>query len=243
VTMASPQSGPDILVSGPEEGARLSRRSVIALVAAAVIVLSGLVAWRLWPAPPPVFTLPDLQGVYAGMVRSDGTNDASVIDPGSTVAEQGDVVPSSCSPLFEATVLNRPPREALDGVGTFWALGTSAVSLFTYRFSDLAGADREYARLARAFDSCRDAVVEVRAQPAAASVLAGVRRDQAQLAYVLTAADGTKLAVHVLMFSNTVTWQYRYEPTPGQYSPQPAQNVMDSLTDQMRAVLDLVDHR
>ena len=239
----TPPSTTDVLTHGAEESPWLSRRGLIALLAATLAVVLGLTVWRLWPVSPAVFTLVDVQGVYAGMVRSDGTNDASVIDPGSTVAEQGDVVPSSCSPLFEATVLNRPPREALDGVGTFWALGTSAVSLFTYRFSDLAGADREYARLARAFDSCRDAAVEVRAQPAAASVLAGVRRDQAQLAYVLTAADGTKLAVHVLMFSNTVSWQYRYEPTPGQYSPQPAQNVMDSLTEQMRAVLDLVGHR
>jgi len=217
----------------------LSRRGLIALLGAVLALALGLTAWRLWPAPPRAFTLADVQGVYAGMVRSDGTNDASVIDPGSATAEQGEVVPSTCSPLFEATVLNRPPHEAVDGVGTFWALGPSAVSLFTYRFADLAGADREYTRLAQAFDSCRDVAVEVHAEPAAASVLAGVRRDGAQLGYVLTAAEGTKLAVHVLRFSNTVTWQYRYEPVPGPYAPQTAQNVMDSLTDQMRSVMEM----
>jgi hypothetical protein len=38
----------------------------------------------------------------------------------------------------------------------------------------------------------------------------------AQIGYVLTTNSGIKLAVHVLAFSNTVTWQFRYEPVPGQ---------------------------
>jgi hypothetical protein len=61
----------------------------------------------------------------------------------------------------------------------------------------------------------------------------------AQIGYVLTTNSGIKLAVHVLAFSNTVSWQFRYEPVPGTYSPLTAQRVMDSLTDQMRAVQDL----
>jgi hypothetical protein len=43
----------------------------------------------------------------------------------------------------------------------------------------------------------------------------------------------------VLAFSNTVSWQFRYEPVPGTYLPLTAQRVMDSLADQMRAVQDL----
>ena len=50
---------------------------------------------------------------------------------------------------------------------------------------------------------------------------------------------GTKLAEHVLTFNNTVTWQFRYEPVPGAYTPVTAERVMDSLTDQMRAVQDM----
>jgi hypothetical protein len=38
----------------------------------------------------------------------------------------------------------------------------------------------------------------------------------AQIGYVLTTNSGIKLAVHGLAFSNTVTWQFRYEPVPGQ---------------------------
>ena len=62
----------------------------------------------------------------------------------------------------------------------------------------------------------------------------------AQLGYVLTTEDnGTKLAVHVLAFSNTVSWQFRYEPVPGAYTPLTAQRVMDSLADRMRFMQDL----
>ncbi len=173
MTTASPQSGPDILTVGPDQADRLSRRSMFALVAAVMAVIAALVLWRLQPAPAPVFTLPDLQGVYAGMVRSDGTNDASVIDRHHSSEESGYIVPKACEPLFEATVLNRVPHEALDGVGTFWAIDRSAVSLFSYRFRDIASADREYARLTTAFDNCRDARVEVHARPAVTGLLSG----------------------------------------------------------------------
>ncbi len=235
----TPEPRTDVLSSGSDEPRRLSRPALIALSLAVLALVAGFAVWRLWPAGPSTFTLDELQGVYAGMVRSDGTSDASVIDPGRAARQPGDVVPGACEPLFEATVLNRPPAGVLDGVGTFWALGPSAVSLFSYRFADPAGAGREYARLAGAFDHCRGVRVEVRAQPSAASVLDGIRRDRTQLAYVLTGDGGAKLAVHVLVFSNTVTWQYRYEPVAGPYVPQTAQNVMDSLADQMRAVQDL----
>jgi hypothetical protein len=235
----TPQPTTDILTHGSDAPRRLSRRGLVAVIAVGLAVVGGLVAWRVRPVPAPAFTLVDLQGVYAGMVRSDGTNDASIIDPGQVVAEPEEVVPGACEPLFEASVLNRPPPGALDGVGTFWALGPSAVSLFSYRFPDVAGAGREYARLAGALETCRGTRVAVNGRLAAAGELAGVRRDRVQLAYVLTAGDGTKLAVHVLAFSNTVSWQYRYEPVPGRYAPQTGQNVMDSLADQMGAVQDL----
>ncbi len=226
----------DILTYGSDQPRRLSRRGWIAVLAVGLAVVGGLAAWRLRPVPAPAFRLIDLQGVYAGMVRSDGQNDAGVIDPGRVVAEAETVSPAACEPLFEASVLNRPPAAALDGVGTFWALGPTGVSLFSYRFAGVAGAGREFARLAAAYDGCRGARVSVTGRLTAAGQLIGVRRDRVQLAYVLASADGTKLAVHVLAFSNTVSWQYRYEPVPGPYDTRTAQNVMDSLADQMRAV-------
>ena len=238
MTTASPQSQPDILTVGPGPIDFTSRRRILAL-AAAVAVIAGLVLWRFQPAHAPTFTLPDLQGVYAGMVRSDGTSDASVIDRRHVSPEAGSIVPAACAPLFEATVLNRMPDEALDGVGTFWAIDRSAVSLFSYRFPDVASAKREYTRLTKAFDSCRDTRVEVHGRPAGTGLLHGIDQAPAQLGYVLTAGEDLKLAVHVLVFSNTVSWQFRYEPVPGAYAPLTAQRVMDSLADQMRAVQDL----
>jgi hypothetical protein len=243
VTTASPQSEPEVLTVGSGEAGRLSRRGRIVLVAVVLALLGGLVVWRFWPEEAPLFSLSDLQGVYAGMVRSDGTNDASVINRRWTSEQDGYIVPAACGPLFEATVLNRVPQEALDGVGTFWELNSSAVSLFTYRFADLAAADREFSRLATVLDSCEQARVEVHAPPASRGLLTRMplapETDPPQIGYVLTTNSGLKLAVHVLAFSNTVSWQFRYEPVPGTYIPLTAQRVMDSLADQMRAVQDL----
>ena len=86
--------------------------------------------------------------------------------------------------------------------------------------------------------------LEVHARPASRGLLTRmpVAPDSdppAQIGYVLTTNSGIKLAVHVLAFSNTVSWQFRYEPVPGTYLPLTSQRVMDSLADQMRAVQDL----
>jgi hypothetical protein len=208
------------------------------------MLLAGLLAWRFWPTRPPVFSLSDLQDVYYGMVRNDGTSEASVINPRLNHGQDGYIRPAACQPLFEATVLNRAPREALDGVGTFWELNGSAASLFTYRFPDVASAEREYQRLIAVLDNCRDVPVQVHARPASRGMLTVTplsldSNAPPQIAYVLTTNDGTKLAVHVLAFNNTLSWQFRYEPVLGAYLPLTAQRVMDSLTDQMRAVQDL----
>jgi hypothetical protein len=244
VTSASPQSHPEVLSVGLGETSRLSRRGRLVLVAVVVALLAGLTVWRFWPAKAPLFSLSGLQDVYAGMVRSDGTSEASVIDRRWTSEQDGYIVPSACGPLFEATVLNRVPPEALDGVGTFWEVNNAGVSLFTYRFADVAGADREFNRLATVLDNCDQARVEVHARPASRGLLtrtplAPDSDPPAQIGYVLTTNSNIKLAVHVLAFSNTVSWQFRYEPVPGTYLPLTAQRVMDSLADQMRAVQDL----
>jgi len=245
VTTTSPQSKPEVLTVGPGEADRLSRRGKFILVAVVVAVLAGLLLWRFWPTPAPLFALSDVQGVYAGMVRHDGTSEASVINPRRMSEQDGYILPTACEPLFEATVLNRPPRQALDGVGTFWELNRSAVSLFTYRFPDVESADREYQRLVGVVDNCRDVPVQVHARPASRGMLAITplsldSNAPPQIAYVLTTNDGTKLAVQVLAFNNTVSWQFRYEPVPDADLPVTAQRVMDSLTDQMRAVQDLL---
>jgi hypothetical protein len=241
VTTASPQPEPDVLTVGLGEAGRLSRRGRYLLVAVALALLAGLVVWRFLPAPAPLFSLSDVQGVYAGF---ESTNNASVIDSRWSSQQDGYIVPTACGPLFEATVLNRPPQEALEGVSTFWEVDRSATSLFTYRFANVADADREFNRLATVLDNCDQARVEVHARPATRGLLtrtplAPDSDPPAQIGYVLTNNAGAKLAIHVLAFSNTVSWQFRYEPVPGDYLPLTAQRVMDSLAEQMRAVQDL----
>jgi hypothetical protein len=86
--------------------------------------------------------------------------------------------------------------------------------------------------------------VEVHAPPASRGLLtrtplAPGSDPPEQIGYVLTNNAGAKLAIHVLAFSNTVSWQFRYEPVPGAYLPLTAQRLMDSLADQMLAVQDL----
>jgi hypothetical protein len=234
-----------VLAVGLGRSGRLSRRGKFISVAVVVMLLAGLLVWRLWPTPAPLFTLNDLRGVYAGMVRHDGTSEASVINPRLNSEQEGYILPAACQPLFEATVLNRPPRDALDGVGTFWDIERSSASLFTYRFADVESADREYQRLAAVLENCRDVPVQVHARPASRGMLTATplsldSNAPPQIAYVLTTNDGTKLAVHILAFENTVTWQFRYVPALDTYLPVAAQRVMESLTDQMRAVQDLI---
>ena len=244
VTTASPQSGPEVLTVGLGEAGRPKRWRKRVLVGIALALFAGLMLWRFLPARAPLFSLSDVQGVYAGMVRNDGTNSASVIDRRWSSEQDGYIVPAACGPLFEATVLNRAPAEALDGVGTFWEIDRSAVSLFTYRFADVSTADREFNRLTTVLDNCDHARVEVHARPASRGLLtrtalASESDPPAQIGYVLTNNAGAKLAIHVLAFSNTVSWQFRYEPVPGSYSPLTAHRLMHSLADQMRAVQDL----
>ena len=118
--------------------------------------------------------------------------------------------------------MNRVPQEALDGVGTFWEVNGSAVSLSTFRFADLAGADREFNRLATVLDNCDQAHGRFTLLRPAGARSPALRSPPtaippAQIGYVLTTNSEIKLAVHVLAFSNTVSWQFRYEPVPGTY--------------------------
>ena len=90
VTTAPPQSEPDVLTVGLGEAGRLSRRGRLVLVAVVLALLAGLVVWRFLPAPAPLFSLSDLQGVYAGF---EGTNNASVIDSRWSSEQDGYIVP------------------------------------------------------------------------------------------------------------------------------------------------------
>lgn len=220
-------------------------------VALAVVLVSGLAAWWWWPRPEAPLTLAELQDTYAGMVRSDGTNDASVLTPQSGAETAMTTSPPECDVLIQATVANRLPATALDGVGTYW-LGRSTISLFTLRFTDRAAADAELAGMTTALEACagRDVVVR-RGQDGGSTWQARVRRidspdrDSAassaagadeQVSYLLLGPDAT-MAIQLMPYLNTLTWQFRYETGTTSYSRLAADQLMAGLRTQLAAVV------
>lgn len=231
------------LVLGPRPSRRLPPWFPLLALCLGVLIVAGGAAWRFWPRPVAPLTLAELENTYAGMVRSDGTNDASVMTR-QTVAETPlTVTPAACAPLIEATVANRFPDAALDGVGTYWLGQGSTISLFTLRFPDAAAAEAERTRVADALDGCADATVFVRrTQQAGGAWQASVGRSVAgsgsddQLGYVLRTQGGV-MAIQLLPYVNTLTWQYRYETGATAYSPLAADQLMQGLHAQLDSVV------
>ena len=244
--MTSPDvgTGPEVLAFGPRP-ARLtpSRRLVIVLLVAVLAVVGAGVWWSLRSRATDGLSLSDLQDVYAGMVRADGTNDAAVLSRDQPRAEPGPISPESCRPLVETTLADQLPPAALDGVSTYW-LGegpSSAVSLFTLRYRDRAAAEDGYQAIEDSLGSCEGQSVTVgrdqgvvTATPVSYSN--GVR---AQLGYLITMASGDRYAISVLQYANTITWQFRLEFGTQQYEPYVAQRLMDSFLTQLRSVEEL----
>ena len=214
------------------------------MLLAALLVAAGAAAWSLRPTPTDDFTFSDLQDVYAGMVRADGTNDAAIMNRDQPRPAPVAVSPETCLPLVETTLADRFPADALDGVSTYW-LGqgpTSAVSLFTLRYPDQC--DRGPASTRRS--SMRSPTCDgneltigrnqglITATPV--SYENGVRT---QLGYLVTLATGDRYAISVLQYANTITWQFRLEFGNEPYEPYVAQRLMDSLMAQVLSIQEL----
>ena len=144
--------GPEVLAFGPQRARRRPRRRVVLALIAVLALATGVVAWLVRPTATDDFTFSDLQDVYAGMVRADGTNDAAAMNRDQPRPAPAAVSPDSCMPLVETTLVDRFPAAALDGMSTYWlgAGPTSAVSLFrcalTRSDSDQTSPDRRRRR-------------------------------------------------------------------------------------------------
>jgi hypothetical protein len=185
------------------------------------------------------------------MVRSDGTNDASVLSKENFADSPASVEPAMCEPLFETTTFSMFPAGALDGVGTYWPNEQVAISLFSFRFADRAAAQAQLDRIAAALAVCADRPMQIlprgRAEPPttriyaqsgvvtelAGASLAGVTR---QAGYVFSTDDEVKFAVNVFVYNNVVSWQFRYDPRSGTYDPTAADRLDVSLATQLRSV-------
>ena len=230
---------PDVLTLG---GGPVSRRAVRAVVGAAVVAVLALAGYAGWQhfRPVPDFTLEQLQGAYAGMVRSDGTNAVSTIDPGRFTDPPLAIDPPACAPLF-ATVSNQLLSPALDGVSTSWLAGDDSVSLFTVRYADRTAAEAAYRTVWDAVSSCEAQTVHVSGREGSARLVripvpAGEPAPE-QLAFGLDRIGGQgRYVLHLLRLRNTVSWQYRYDARTCQYDPTSAQQMMTALATQLLSV-------
>lgn len=243
-TQGSAAEGPaaEVLSVGPRRGDPRARRLRIAGVVVALVAVGVGAVWSWWPRPLPDLTLGQLEGVYAGMVRSDGTNELYVLDPASVRGERVTVAPPICAPLFASTVFNQLPSGAVDGVSTYWLDQRNSISLFTLRYPDRDQATQAYEDLAGTLDSCQGTQLTLSSEGAAGLVVqvpTGSAPDANQLAYTFGPEDGSRFAIHVMAYANTVTWQYRLESGTGAYAPLPAQQLIDGLLGQMRSVQEL----
>ena len=236
--------GPEVLAFGPEPARPASWRPLVIVLLAVLLAAGGVaVWWQLRQRPSDEFTFADLQDVYAGMVRADGTNDAAVLSPDQPRTGPADVTPADCLPLVDSTLADQFPPGALDGVSTYW-LGegaASAVSLFTLRYPDTATAARRYQAIADALAACDQRQVTVgsstgQVTATKVSFASGVR---AQLGYLVTLTAGDRYAIAVLQYANTITWQFRLEVGNTAYEPYAAQQLMDSLMAQVRSIEEL----
>ena len=241
---ADVQPGPEVLSFGPRPVRLRSWRPLVITVVVALVLAALLAVWALRPKPPGDFTFSELQDVYAGMVRADGTNDAATLDSSQPRRPPAVAVsPLACLPLVETTLAEQFPADALDGVSTYWLGETSAsaVSLFTLRYPDRAAAASQYQAIADALAACdgkelsvgRDSGV-VTATPA--SYENGVR---SQLGYLVKLATGDLYAISVLQYANTISWQFRLEIGNQPYQPYIAQRLMDSLMAQVHSIEEL----
>ncbi len=244
-------------VGSTDPFARRLLTAALALVVVGVLVAAGLAGWHARPRPLPAFSPSDLAGVYSGMVRGDGTNDATAVDAnGGWNTDPADVRPAECAPLFATTVFNQLPAGVDDGMSTYWQSNANAVSLVTLRFTDAAAADADFAGIKAALDRCQgradiilaktqlEPVVVVSAtltQPAGHAPPAGHVKalvPPAKTVGYSYRSDGL-FAVQVLGYANTVSWQFRYLPGTSGYDPVAAEQLMDGLLAQMVAVQEL----
>ena len=231
----------EVLEAAPRPVDRRVLRTLVAVGLAAVLAVAGLAVWRQLQ-PPADFTLEQLEGAYTGMVRSDGTNDVSTIDPSRFTETPLRISPDACTPLFTSTVSNQFPPAALDGVSTYWLSGSaSSISLFTVRYPDADAAEAAFRAVGDASTGCAGQTVtfsgaEGSGRVAAVAVTAPADAPE-QLAFALERGPGQgRYALHVLRLGNTVTWQYRYDTGTGAYDPTPAQQLMNGMSAQLLAV-------
>lgn len=242
---------PEVLALGPRRSSPWARWVILFAVLALVAPLARIAIYEA-TRPPRDLTLAQLQDAYYGMVRSDGTNDMSTINPSSFSTDtEASVNPSQCAPLFDSTMANRFPKDAVDGVSAYWLSGQGAtIGLFTLRYPTTASAATAYALVSGAVAQCGQTAVRFphEDQPARANTLDGTVVPMVvtarsgvsnQVAYLLERNGAGPFGFQVMQLSNTLSWEFVYDPRAGRYDQQAAQQLMDGLAAQLLYVQKL----
>lgn len=235
-----PPAGAEVLSIGPSGPPRQRSRSLVAVLVVAVLAVGALFAWQQL-RPPPNLTLAQVQQAYGGLVRPDGTNAVTTIDPSKFSPRPRWTTPEECAPLFASTVASRFPAPALDGVSTHRLDRRGSISLFTVRYADADAAEAAFAAVSDASTGCAGQTVTFSGSEGAGRVetvpVTAPADAPEQVAFALDRGRGQgRYALHVLRLSNTVTWQYRYDTGTGPYDPTPAQQLMDGTSSQLLSV-------
>lgn len=221
---------------------RPGRRSLIVAVTIALLV-AGALAWTHRPRPLPDFTSTSMQDVYAGMVRGDDLNQWSQLIP----RPQGDpdlpyVAPAECAVLFTTPLFQTQPPQSVDGVGTYYTstVGdrTVAIQLLTWRYDSDEAAQHGYEAVKAAVGGCAGHNVRLDGVDMQLSAADGgsPAAGAPALAYTFV-VQGSPLALHVMRYANTITWQFRMIPGDVEhYDPAPAAQLLLSLYQQLVAV-------
>lgn len=220
------------------------RRRLVALAVVLVVLVAGLATWQLWPRPVAPLSAAEMQGVYAGMVRSDGTNDAQQI-PGNRRITTPIVDPTTCTALLEPTEAGLVPN-AVDGMATYWIEG-GGTAMTTQRFADRAAAATAWKRYETALPSCDGREVKVGDTHSVGTIThtptgpALTGADQLGYRFVIgnLGTPDSQYVFRLVLFNNTVTAVFRLISGSATYSELTDDRVAQSLTEQMKAVQDL----
>jgi hypothetical protein len=113
------------------------------------------------------------------------------------------------------------------------------MSLFTVRYADRAAAETAFRDVADALSACDGQTVRFSGREGSGRVHRIPVTDGAadQLAFGLDRTGGQgRNVLNLLLLSNTVTWQFRYDARTSAYDPTSAQQMMTGLATQLRSV-------
>lgn len=209
------------MTTGPQQSQVRRLRLLVVLTAVLVLVVAGVVVGRrVYRVETDTISLAELRAAYAAFLTPDGRNTVTDLQPAPPDTTPLSVRPEACAPLVLTAFDARFPAGAAQGVSTFQGGGYGySVSLFSYRWDDEAGAERAFATLQRAADSCRSTPIVVGSPFSARLALSlldtTVPQTDATLDLVLRQSPDQLYQETVVRQKNVLSWEYTYRSGRG----------------------------